>query len=86
MNHGLLRPAGIVIATDFEGREVQRDTNQCVHCGAHWIVVKGSGRPHVFCRRCGGNTCSNRRCLRECSPAEKKLDEAERRAQLILPS
>ena len=76
--HGIHKAAGIVIATNFDGVEVQRDTGQCVHCGGHWIVQKGSGKPHVFCSRCNGNTCSQPKCLKECYPIQKRFDDTEK--------
>lgn len=82
---GIHKPHGVVIATSFDGVEVQRDTEQCVHCGAHWIVVKGSGRPHMYCGRCGGNTCSNARCLKFCYPTEKRMDDIARLGHRVWP-
>jgi hypothetical protein len=53
------------------------DTLQCVHCGMHWIPVKGSGRIRGFCTKCGGPTCGSHECMK-CVPFEKKLDLYEK--------
>jgi hypothetical protein len=81
--HGSLHAAGIVIVTDWNGNDVTRDTQQCVHCGGHWIIVRGSKRPHVFCQNCGGNTCSDPKCLRQCYPEEKRHDDMAKHGRLI---
>lgn len=78
------KAAGIVICTDLDGVETQFDTRQCVHCGGHWIVVKGSGRPHIWCHKCAGWTCSNPKCLSECIPLEKKQDILAKHGKLIV--
>jgi len=73
-NYGDSKASGIVIATGLDGKEIQQDTHQCCHCGRHWIVVKGSGRPHVFCKKCGDWTCSKSTCLIDCNPIKKLID------------
>lgn len=72
-------PHGHVI---IDGREVG-DTCQCVHCGAHWLWIKGSGRKRGWCINCQGFTCGTRACD-PCVPWEKKLDlyEAGKLTQL----
>ena len=86
MRNGARNPHGIVIAADFDGVETHRDTLQCVHCGGHWMVVVGSRRPHVWCRRCGGWTCSQPRCITHCYPIAKREDDYEKHGRLIPPS
>mgnify|MGYP001572940810 CR=1 FL=1 len=72
-----MKRIGNLVITDENGiREM--DTQQCVHCGGHWIVVQGSKRQHRYCSKCDGNTCSNLDCLMNCIPAEKKLEIMER--------
>lgn len=83
--HGLHKAAGVAISTNFDGKDTENDTDQCVHCGGHWIVQKGSGRPHAFCSRCNGNTCSNIKCLTECYPIQKRFDDVEKHGHLIVP-
>lgn len=73
----MIKRVGNLLITDENGvREM--DTQQCVHCGGHWIVEPGSKRPHRYCSRCDGNTCSSVTCLMECNPIEKQLEAAER--------
>lgn len=83
--HSSPHAAGVVIVTDFDGRDFVNDTKQCPHCGAHWIIQRGSGRPHVFCQRCMADTCSKPECLRQCYPEEKRMDDIEKHGRLIWP-
>jgi hypothetical protein len=62
---------GIII----EGQTVA-DTLQCVHCGAHWVPQKGSGKIRGFCKRCMGPVCGPG-CAR-CVPHEKWLEMVEK--------
>jgi hypothetical protein len=71
-----LRPAGYTVSSDFDGGLHEADTLQCVHCGLHWQVVKGSGRVRGFCMRCNGVTCGQKKCG-ECVPSEQQLDNQE---------
>jgi hypothetical protein len=72
----VLRPHGTIIVCDVDGKETQADSLQCVHCGAHWVVVKGSGIRRGFCRNCMGPTCGADACC-TCIPLEKKLEMVE---------
>ena len=72
-------PSGFIFV---DGVQVA-DTLQCVHCQAHFVVVKGSGKKRGFCTRCMGPTCSPQ--CHECRPAEQQLEEEERRDRLINP-
>ncbi len=53
MNEYLLKPSGVICV---DGKEVA-STRQCVHCGSHWIPVKGSGTRRGYCLKCHGHTC-----------------------------
>lgn len=70
-----LKPKGTVIVTS-DLRTVEMDTLQCVHCGCHWTVVKGSGKDRGFCAGCMGPTCGKKGCD-PCVPYEKRLDILE---------
>lgn len=50
-------------------------THQCVHCGCHFEMVRGSGSIHGFCGRCNGFICGPR-CI-ECVPLEQWLEIQE---------
>ena len=77
------KPDGIVISTDFEGKETEQDTLQCAHCGMHWIVRPG--REPNFCVPCGTVICGKRACLqRGCYPMAKQLDDIEQHGHLIV--
>jgi len=67
-------PSGFIF---IDGVQVA-DTLQCVHCQAHFVVVKGSGRTRGHCYLCQGPTCSPQ-CA-NCYPAQKQLEDEERRA------
>lgn len=53
-------------------------TLQCVHCGMHWIPIRGSGRRRGFCTNCCGPLCGKKECLEACMPYEKRLDIRDR--------
>lgn len=67
------RPKGHFL--DQNGNEIA-DTLQCCHCGAHFEVVKGSGRKRGFCMCCNGVTCGKPECDL-CVPAEQQLENME---------
>lgn len=72
--HSVIRPHGTIIITDPDlPHEVQRDTLQCCHCQAIWIVSPGSGRRRGFCTKCNQVTCGAGTCG-HCLPFEKKLE------------
>ncbi len=66
-------PAGAVIV---DGCHVA-DTCQCVHCGAHFQMVRGSGRIRGFCPGCNGITCGAPKC-NPCVPFERALEIREK--------
>lgn len=66
-------PKGTII---IDSREVA-DTAQCVHCNAHFVMERGSGKKRGWCMNCGGITCGGVECSR-CVPFEKKLDMYEK--------
>lgn len=67
-----MREDGVVIVG---GKEIA-STRQCVHCGGHFTMVKGSGRTRGWCLRCQGVTCGHADCD-PCIPFEARLDHAE---------
>ncbi len=66
------KPSGHVIV---DGNQIA-DTVQCVHCGAHWVPIRGSGRVYGFCMNCNGKTCGRKSC-HACVTSEKKLEIRE---------
>jgi hypothetical protein len=64
-------PSGAII---LDGKTVA-DTVQCVHCGGHFVPVKGSGIKRGWCNHCGGATCGEG-CAR-CLPFEQWLRAVE---------
>jgi hypothetical protein len=75
--HSVVKPHGIVVVTDVDGRTIERDTLRCVHCQKVWVVVPGSGRRRGFCTRCMGPTCGAAGCD-ACMNFEKKLELYEK--------
>ena len=72
--HTLNRPRGTLIVCAPNGM-TEADTNQCVHCGAHWRHRPGSGKVRGFCGRCNGPICSAK-CA-ACVPVEQFLENME---------
>lgn len=66
------KPSGAILV---DGQQVA-DTVQCVHCGGHFVMRKGSGRVRGWCATCTGMICGPR-CA-QCVPLEQRLDRAER--------
>lgn len=52
------------------------DTLQCVHCGRHWVPLKGSGTRRGWCSACSGVCCGNEACM-VCIPYEARLEIME---------
>lgn len=64
-------PHGTVI---YDGKVVA-DTLQCAHHNGHFVHRKNRGRWQ--CLKCGGPVCGMPRCLANCTPFEKRLEEYE---------
>jgi len=74
--HTVRKPAGTFqILGEFTDHEM--DTQQCCHCGEHFLVVAGSGITRGFCLRCNQVTCGAQWC-QACIPWEQKLELAEK--------
>ncbi len=71
----LIHPHGYMRRTDGEGGVIEADTLQCVHCGRHWAVKKGSGTGEGYCHRCAGPVCGPG--CEVCVPAEQQLSNME---------
>ena len=57
------------------------DTMRCVHCSAHWQVIRGSGRRRGYCMICKGATCGSPPCG-ICIPLEARLEGWEAKKSL----
>lgn len=66
------QPSGHIIVNGQQAG----DTRQCVHCGGHFLMLRGSGRRRGFCTLCHGITCGSPGC-EACVPAEKRLEQRE---------
>lgn len=51
----------------------------CVHCSGVIVVDKNSA-PAGYCGNCGGNICESCDKIGRCTPLEKMLDMAEKKA------
>ena len=59
----------------MDGQEVA-STIQCVHCGKHFVSIKGSGKIRGWCLKCSGPICGPE--CHVCIPMEKQLEAMER--------
>ena len=59
----------------INGQEVGH-TLQCVHCGMHFLSVRGSGKVRGWCTLCKGITCGKPECDAHI-PHEGKLEFSE---------
>lgn len=75
-------PNGYVIITEPDVPTFEADTAQCVHCGAHWVVVTGSGTIRGYCYKCMGPFCGPK--CEPCRPTEKLFEEIERKATRLM--
>lgn len=53
------KPAGGII---INGQEIAH-TLQCVHCGIHFVSIRGSGKKRGYCRACNGVLCGSKKCF-----------------------
>lgn len=63
-----------VTTYDVNGRKIQYECLQCVHCQRTWRKVEGSGKKRGFCKHCMGPTCGKKGCETRCLPIEKRID------------
>lgn len=70
----MTRADGYLLITPPDGRPIEADTRQCVHCSGHWVVQPGSGNVRGYCMRCNGPVCGPG-CA-ECRPIARRIDEA----------
>ena len=74
--HTARRPNGYSISDGNRG-VIEHDTKMCCHCGAHFDVIKGSGRIRGFCKNCMEMTCGQPAC-NPCMHIEKRFDLYEK--------
>lgn len=79
-NHSARNANGYAIWSNPDGKVEEKDTLQCVHCGAHWMVEPGSGIKRGYCLNCNGPHCGSKQC-HTCIPLEKFIDTIERKAR-----
>jgi hypothetical protein len=66
------KPAGYIRIDVPDGKPIEHDTLQCVHCEAHWVVQPGSGRRRGWCTKCNGPVCGQHNCW-SCLPADVQV-------------
>lgn len=79
----LRRPDGYARIVGPEGVQ-EFDTQQCVHCGFSFHMVKGSGVTRGFCMRCSGVTCGSKLCD-TCIPLEAQIEHMEGKTTKYTP-
>lgn len=52
-------------------------TQQCVHCGSHEMILRGSGKKRGLCTKCGGFVCGRPDCMMYCIPYEAQIEWQE---------
>jgi hypothetical protein len=78
------RACGESTTKDLQGRRVQNEWLQCVHCQFIWKLELNSNRRRGFCQCCMGPTCGKWECERKCVPMERRLDFAQKWGNLAL--
>ena len=76
--HTMAAPHGYIRSERDDGRTVEHDAMQCVHCQRTWRFIRGSGRERGWCARCGGVTCGSKACM-DCLHFERRAELAEAR-------
>ncbi len=71
----VMQQHGEVEVFGLDGQDERFGTTQCCHCGAHFKMVKGSGKVRGYCFRCKGIFCGSK--CEVCIPKEKQLDIME---------
>lgn len=71
-----LRPHGWLYTVGPSGEQSEHETHQCVHCGGHFVMVRGSGKLRGYCSRCDGLVCGPG-CA-DCVPVEVLLENIEK--------
>src|ERR1700686_977735 len=62
MIHGH-KPSAYFATTDGEGKKIEGECRQCVHCQFTWEFKPGSGIRGGYCLRCGGFLCARQECM-----------------------
>jgi hypothetical protein len=57
------KPNGYFVTTDADGKKIEGETRQCVHCQFQWIYRPGSGDRRGYCLKCGGFVCARPECI-----------------------
>ena len=64
MIHGH-KPSSYFVTFDGEGRKIEGECRQCVHCQYTWEYHPGSGVQRGYCLECGGFVCARPECFME---------------------
>ena len=64
MIHGH-KPSGYFSTADGDGRRLEGETRQCIHCQFTWKYSPGSGDRRGYCVKCGGFVCARAQCIAE---------------------
>lgn len=57
------KPSGFSLSADGEGKRIDGETRQCVHCQYTWQYRPGSGARRGFCLHCYGLICGRAECF-----------------------
>ena len=89
------KPSGYFSTFDGEGRRIEGETRQCVHCQFVWEYKPGSGIKRGWCTRCNGLICARPECLEaqkkkvgnssDCLPFEEEQKRLQEKIYKELP-
>jgi hypothetical protein len=56
------KPSAYVVHFDRNGKKIEEETRQCVHCSYEWVYRPGSRKIRGFCLKCYGVVCGRDEC------------------------
>ncbi len=59
------KPNGYYVTQDRDGRKIEGESRQCVHCQYIWEYHPGSGDVRGWCSKCNGFICARPECMKQ---------------------
>ena len=59
------KPSGYYETYDENGKKIEGEHRQCVHCQYTWEYKPGSGTVRGWCNSCYGFVCAREECLKQ---------------------
>jgi hypothetical protein len=57
------KPNAYFVTASGDGKKIEGECRQCVHCQYSWEYHPGSGVERGYCLRCGGFLCARAECM-----------------------